>query len=1604
MYKSHKAFFSCLAVAFCSILLPVAVVAQAPIITSPLADSVDVGTSGYSYTITADNSPTSFAATSLPSGLSRSGATISGTPSAPGVFLINILAQNNDGFDLETLVLTVNEIVPVITSPPTSSGNVGDPFSYQITADNSPASFNVRGLDSFPGLTFDPVTGIIGGVPTSTASGDVILTATNSAGSGIAVLSLTVNAATSNPPVIVSSLSETITQGVFYSYTIEATNSPETFGLIGALPSGLSRRGNVISGVPSEAGTFSVSLSASNSFGTGTGVLTLEVLPPVPVISSLLSAIGQVNSSFNYQITADNNPTSFSALGLDSITGLSFDPSTGVISGTPTVSGDFDVVFGATNVSGTDQEALRIVIVPEELVETGPAVSVISVNGEDPASMPVFDAATETLTIEADVTPDPGETIEAVFVRWSNPPASANSPQIIVAELLPVEPIPSTGPIRFSGVADVGYNPNNREVGGGANLFEAVATQRNAANALSFGVSDEVTVEVAPLVEFLLPAAGVPQKRVALGDAFAAVKISTNSFQNVSASISGIGVIQTVVDEDPTDNFNGIFSFVSASEINFPGTYIITITATDSIGNSTAIVRELTISDDPTEPLAAIVSPTPGFTNDVFVSAIFTWNQNGAPEFTRVNGVITETRIEYTINQVTEGHGYFPYNASDQNLSYNFVSGSARISGNTITDGRLPNLPDSLTIVFPGQSSGYGSSGTGFVDSAADPGQPAQVDITAELVKADADLRSFKIFVNGEDVTPGNGNLNAALGPVDAPTVSYPSSGSPAPGDYVVVVQVTDEDGEVGTSAPVLFTIVPFEPLDVQLSRQDAAPVQQGETVTYFIDISPIDEVDTVEIFDSTTGESLGQASRVTVEGVTRYRFSQTYLQAGIFGIYAEATNFNGQPARSNSVTIQVEPVNDLSAEITSPTPLDGAIEIVSELFVGQSLNFTATATATPGIASFDWIVDNVVEETDVAAPYVFSRVFGSVGTFTVVGEALDNFGNRQGTEEVTVIVTEPALTVEITSPVGSQSVSAGESLSFTAVASSELSVSSVTWFVNDLEVESDTSPPYALSFAFPTIGISSVRAEAQDNLGNVATSANVSVEVNEPDPNSNDADFVSDVFNRLVGRVPSETERGEALALLDGTLESRVAYIVSILESDLLDSTSFVQIVYRTMTGEWPDASELAEARTSLTDSVSSGSTQSGSIVAGGTETFTFQFNAGNSVTVRVNADNSSGSPLTDATLTITDPNGNFVAFADDSFQGFNFNLDPVITFVPSQTGTYTATVGGFNLFQFGDFTITSSTVGSGAVGTALSAEALVTALIPEYEERFGPFLTDALGASTGDFVTQVFENKHGVLPTSQALARLGTALTGPNIVFNGNVSPGYNGDVSAFVAGFAVDNDLSGFEGAEGLPLSASLIYSRPNDATANAALALLVSSLLGEKPTDALIASFNTGTIAGTVEAILTDPRYFEQFPSNTVESFVSVRMAQLGVFDTSMNGPDADADSDGDSNLKEIALGTDPNDSADVSASLTAMIDGTDFVVKFIRIQTPPAPDGLLINVEYSPSLLPDSWVPASSTMISVTADQSGVRQDYERVEFRMDMMAQDRIFVRVAVDY
>ncbi len=92
--------------------------------------------------------------------------------------------------------------------------------------------------------------------------------------------------------------------------------------------------------------------------------------PPPPAITSPTSAVGTIGSPFSYQITAINSPTSYGANGLPS--GLSVNAATGLISGTPSVSGTFSVTLTATNSSGMGSATLTLTI-----NSGGPAVAFV---------------------------------------------------------------------------------------------------------------------------------------------------------------------------------------------------------------------------------------------------------------------------------------------------------------------------------------------------------------------------------------------------------------------------------------------------------------------------------------------------------------------------------------------------------------------------------------------------------------------------------------------------------------------------------------------------------------------------------------------------------------------------------------------------------------------------------------------------------------------------------------------------------------------------------------------------------------------------------------------------------------------------------------------------------------------------------------------------------------------------------------------------------------------------------------------------------------------------------------------------------------------------
>jgi endoglucanase len=81
-------------------------------------------------------------------------------------------------------------ITPVITSPATVVGTVGVALSYTIVADFSPTSFGATGLPA--GLTVDSHSGVISGIPQSSGSSTVTVTASNAAGSDSKPLTMTV--------------------------------------------------------------------------------------------------------------------------------------------------------------------------------------------------------------------------------------------------------------------------------------------------------------------------------------------------------------------------------------------------------------------------------------------------------------------------------------------------------------------------------------------------------------------------------------------------------------------------------------------------------------------------------------------------------------------------------------------------------------------------------------------------------------------------------------------------------------------------------------------------------------------------------------------------------------------------------------------------------------------------------------------------------------------------------------------------------------------------------------------------------------------------------------------------------------------------------------------------------------------------------------------------------------------------------------------------------------------------------------------------------------------------------------------------------------------
>lgn len=232
---------------------------------------------------------------------------------------------------------------------------IGSNFSYQITANNNPASFSATGLPA--GLQLNATTGLISGIPTASGTFQVVVIAYGPNGDATATVQIVIIG-----PNITSSLStQTVDSGANFSYQITATNNPSSYDALG-LPPGLQINiaTGLISGTPNTQGTYQVTLIAHTSLGDANGSLQFVVNPPA-ITSGLYPTSFGIGTDFNYQISANGGPTSYDAIGLPP--GLELDQATGRISGVVNLSGSYNVTLIAHTPYGDAVGNLSITVI-----------------------------------------------------------------------------------------------------------------------------------------------------------------------------------------------------------------------------------------------------------------------------------------------------------------------------------------------------------------------------------------------------------------------------------------------------------------------------------------------------------------------------------------------------------------------------------------------------------------------------------------------------------------------------------------------------------------------------------------------------------------------------------------------------------------------------------------------------------------------------------------------------------------------------------------------------------------------------------------------------------------------------------------------------------------------------------------------------------------------------------------------------------------------------------------------------------------------------------------------------------------------------------------
>ncbi len=317
------------------------------------------GVAPYNWSVSSGTLPSGLTLTSNPDGTGL----ISGTPTTLGTSTFTLQVLDSESPPASGISAPLNIYIEgfvTITTTSLPNGNVAIFYDNQLmaTGGTAPYHWTITSGTLPPGLSLTTNTGVISGTPTTTGSypftvqvADSESTPATATGSFTIVIAPT-------PPLLVSTSSlPGGSQGVYYNYTLAATGGvpPYSWSLAAGsmpLPAGLTLSGTgVIAGTPiGSSGSFPITVQVTDSDSptrnTASAPLTLTINagPLVVTTSSLPAGTASVPYSATLGAAGGTPPYTWTLIGGILPNGLTLNPTTGLISGTPSVSGSSPVI------------------------------------------------------------------------------------------------------------------------------------------------------------------------------------------------------------------------------------------------------------------------------------------------------------------------------------------------------------------------------------------------------------------------------------------------------------------------------------------------------------------------------------------------------------------------------------------------------------------------------------------------------------------------------------------------------------------------------------------------------------------------------------------------------------------------------------------------------------------------------------------------------------------------------------------------------------------------------------------------------------------------------------------------------------------------------------------------------------------------------------------------------------------------------------------------------------------------------------------------------------------------------------------------------------